>query len=306
MRTHHPAASALTLLLCLLLCGCTSSAPSRKHALLLAAGDEGYYWENLIEGAQDAAADNGWELSVQILSPEEDVSQALADADGSADLIALAPSPQAVPEAAALETPLALLGNDAPALPAVYRVYDTILMGTTTGGSFFKYIGLQKDVLLVVDPSEYAHASTWRTRFLTQMGFQGSRILRTVDATSEIDGMAAEIASTLAVNPSIDGIVCTTQNGTCAALHAVRQSGRFVPILGADFNQEIAQGIYDGYIRASVVRNGYAYGYMGIENAILILSGQNISESRTLDALVIDKDNLFDDAYAPLLYGKTS
>ena len=51
MRTHHLAASALTLLLCLLLCGC-ATAPSRKHALLLASGDEGYYWKNLIEGAQ--------------------------------------------------------------------------------------------------------------------------------------------------------------------------------------------------------------------------------------------------------------
>ena len=69
MRTHHLAASALTLLLCFLLCGC-ATAPSRKHALLLASGDEGHYWKNLIEGAQDAAADNGWELNVQILSPE--------------------------------------------------------------------------------------------------------------------------------------------------------------------------------------------------------------------------------------------
>ena len=47
MRTHHLAASALTLLLCLLLCGC-ATAPSRKHALLLASGDEGHYWKNLI------------------------------------------------------------------------------------------------------------------------------------------------------------------------------------------------------------------------------------------------------------------
>ena len=45
---------------------------------------------------------------------------------------------------------------------------------------------------------------------------------------------------------------------------------------------------------------------MGIENAIRILCGQGIAETRTLDALVINSENLFDPAYAPLLYDITA
>ncbi len=207
--------------------------------------------ENLIEGAQDAAADNGWELDVQILSPEEDVSQALSDADGSADLIALATVPRPIFSFRIWQRRLHCWEPTATRSP-VYSIYDTTMMGNTTGGNFRKFFGLQKTCCwLSIGPNILP--TSWRNRFLEQVGAQGTRIPARGGRQSDPEAMESEITQTLAVNPAIDSIICTTQNGTCAALRAVERYGRFVPILAQTSIRRSHRASTTGTIRASIV-----------------------------------------------------
>lgn len=55
-------------------------------------------------------------------------------------------------------------------------------------------------------------------------------------------------------------------------------------------------------MRGTVVHTIYGCAYMAVENAIRMASGREADGKKTLEALYVDAENMFDDALAPLLY----
>ncbi len=306
MRDHRAALAVLclALLLPLLLTGCQGPYASGHLLFLIAERDEGFYWENLLQGASLAAKDNGWTLESAFLSKGENLDDLLAQAgERGAETIALALLPEHLPADYAYETPLILMGADWSHPRVSVRVFDeNTIIGKRVGQLLAKRIGLQKNLMLVTTTETYVYDDEWETALRNELGMQGSQVVSRVNCADNANLAYARCRWALEAHPEIEGIVCSSENATTGALRAVRSLGVPAPIIGADFNSNIALGLRDGLLCLTVVRNAYACGYMGVENAIRLSSGKSAAVKKQLDAVYVDADNLFDDEMRVFLF----
>ena len=66
-------------------------------------------------------------------------------------------------------------------------------------------------------------------------------------------------------------------------------------LVGFDSNVATVDGLQEGSVDALIVQNPYAMGYLGVESAYKLLSGQGSSLERTVDTStkIVDRRNLF-------------
>lgn len=307
MRAHHLARAALslTLLVCLLLTGCQPD--ERPHLIFLVVEDEqGYYWENLIEGATVAAQDNGWLLHIALYDPEAGLDPLIAQAEGfNADYLALALNRHNLPDSYPDTLPLILLGSDALSDDASILVSgEETTIGKRTGQLCAWAIGLQKRMMLLTTTPSLDPADDWEIALRGELGFQGSLVSARVNCEDDENEAYLQCRQLLSSTSPPDGIICRTESATQGALRAVRSLGLQIPIIGTDFNDEIALGLRDGLVRLTVVRSAFAYGYMGVENAIRLSNGRysGLETTKLLDAVYVDADNMFDENLLAFLY----
>ena len=81
------------------------------------------------------------------------------------------------------------------------------------------------------------------------------------------------------------------------AAEAVEELGlsQQVFLVGFDSNVATVDGLQEGSVDALIVQNPYAMGYLGVESAYRLLSGQGGSLAPTVDTAtsIVDLENLF-------------
>ena len=77
------------------------------------------------------------------------------------------------------------------------------------------------------------------------------------------------------------------------AAQAVEYLNRSLVIVGTDVVPDLAECIESGRVTASVVRNSFGMGYLGVEYASAHLAGEETPERRTLSSVVVTRDNLY-------------
>lgn len=307
MRHHRAALPALCLSAALLagaLCGCGSTDAARSIRLVTDK-TEGFYWENLIAGAQLAADDAGWQLEVALWD-EEGGMQAQIDAarQSGAEFLAIASASTEprLPQGYNGDPEVILIGQQTGDAATVNIAYDSNTVGRAVGTQAGNQIGLQKNFLLVATTETYRFSDRWEDALRNVLGQQGSRVAQRVDCGDDAERAYSLCLAALDSGVRYDGILCASENATLGALRAVRALGSDVPIIGAEMNDEIALGLRDGQVRGTVVHTIYGCAYMAVENAIRMASGREADGKKTLEALYVDAENMFDDALAPLLY----
>ena len=307
MRKIRTALSVLLILL--LLCTSVGCAPQEQQAIYMVTdGQEGYYWENMILGAKAAVYDAGWEIQVVAWEDEPDMKAHInAARESGAGYIVTAFSDERsrANEMMFLDADapqLIVLGKDTGETWAATRmVFDESQTGT--GQQLAKHIGMQSDLLLVVDKAHYNYWDQWEVPMRRTLGNHGSRVLERLYCAGEEDTAYRLCMQALATyGDSIDGIVCSGQMGTHGALRAVKESGLNIPIIGAEFDEVIAQGLSEGIIRASLVHMTYGCGYMGIEKAVHLENDREIESWAAMAAIYVDAENMFDENLLPFLY----
>ena len=68
---------------------------------------------------------------------------------------------------------------------------------------------------------------------------------------------------------------------------------RDVAIVGTDIVPDLIECIEDGSVSATIVRNSFGMGYLGVEYAVDVLEGEEVPEVQTLSSVVVTRDNLF-------------
>ena len=307
MRNHRAALSALCLSAALLtgaLCGCSGGDEARSIRLI-ADSTEGFYWENLIAGAQLAADDAGWQLEV-VQWDEEVGMQAQIDAarQSGVDFLAIAAddAEPRLPQGYNGDPEVILIGQETGDAATVNITYDSSTVGKGVGTLTGSKVGLQKNYLLVAITETYRFSDRWEDGLRYVLGQQGSRIAQRVNCGDNAERAYSLCLAALGSGARCDGIICASENATLGALRAVRARGSDVPIIGAEFNDEIALGLRDGQVRGTVVHTVYGCAYMAVENAIRMASGRETDGKKMLDVLYVDAQNMFDEELAPLLY----
>ena len=98
-------------------------------------------------------------------------------------------------------------------------------------------------------------------------------------------------------HPEINVVLAFNEPTSVGAAAAVAQMGLSdrVYLVGFDSNVATVEGLQNGSVDALVVQNPYAMGYMGVESAYQLLTGQGSRLSDTVDTStrVVTLENMF-------------
>ena len=107
----------------------------------------------------------------------------------------------------------------------------------------------------------------------------------------------ADTGSLLASYPEINVVIAFNEPTAVGAARALSERGLGADtwLVGFDSNVETIDKLQDGVVDALIVQNPYAMGYLGVESAYRLLSGQGGALEATVDTAttIVDRDNMF-------------
>ena len=124
-----------------------------------------------------------------------------------------------------------------------------------------------------------------------------AQVAARINTLAEAGRAQADTEELLRAHPDINVLLAfnePTSVGAAAAVAAQERSDA-VFLVGFDSNPATVEGLQNGSVDALIVQNPYAMGYLGVESAYRLLSGQGGSLAPTVDTAtsIVDLENLF-------------
>jgi ribose transport system substrate-binding protein len=124
-----------------------------------------------------------------------------------------------------------------------------------------------------------------------------ARITAVVNTLTEAGQAQADTAGLLQAHPEINVLMAFNEPTSVGAARAVHAMGRSEDLFFVGFDSNVAtiDGLQDGCVDALIVQNPYAMGYLGVESAYRLLSGQRGGLEAMVDTStqIVDRENLF-------------
>ena len=124
-----------------------------------------------------------------------------------------------------------------------------------------------------------------------------AEVVAVINTLAEAGQARDDTADMLAEHPEINVLLAFNEPTSVGAAEAVSELGlsESVFLVGFDSNVATVDGLQEGSVDALVVQNPYAMGYLGVESAYKLLSGQGDSLESTVDTStqVVDRENIF-------------
>ena len=124
-----------------------------------------------------------------------------------------------------------------------------------------------------------------------------AEITAVINTLAEAEHAREDTAALLTAHPGIDVLLAFNEPTSVGAAEAVEELGlsQKVFLVGFDSNVITIDGLQEGSVDALVVQNPYAMGYLGVESAYKLLSGQGGELEQTVDTStqIVDRENLF-------------
>lgn len=301
--------AALAAALVLALAGCSSPAASpRRKVAVVAKSTSTEFWKAVFTGAEAAATEYNLELTITGPETEEDyetqnamVAQAVAD--GAQALVFSAIDYEANAEAinAAARAGVYIVGIDSAVNSSLVRTY----IGTNNyaAGCMAAQAALDgREGALRVGLVNYDRNSAngqAREQGARDTFAQSGRaeIVAGINTLSSAEGSCADTAAMLAMHPEIDVLLAFNEPISVGAARAVKQAGKEDDIffVAFDSNVETVDGLQTGEVDALIVQNTYAMGYLGVESAYKLLTGNGDTLEQTVDTTtrIINRENMF-------------
>ena len=124
-----------------------------------------------------------------------------------------------------------------------------------------------------------------------------AEIISVINTLAEADQAQADARAMLTAHPEINVLLAFNEPTSVGAARAVAGAGRSeeVFLVGFDSNVATVDGLQEGSVDALIVQNPYAMGYLGVESAYQLLTGQAGGMEQVVDTStrIVDRDNLF-------------
>lgn len=298
--------AALALLLCA--CGGGETAPERRPVALIVKSTGSEFFLSVFAGAQAAATEYNLDLTIAGPETEEDYetqNQMIAEAvEAGAEAIVFSAidyerNAAAIGEAA--RQGVRIISIDSGVGSESVKTYigtDNYAAGQMaaraalegTGGTM--YVGL-------VNYNEGTANGQERVRGAMDAltGSGRAQIAGIATTLTEAGQARADAAALLEAHPEINVLLAFNEPTSVGAAQAVRDAGRSEDLFFVGFDSNVAtiEGLQDGYVDALIVQNPYAMGYLGVESAYRLLSGQGGSLEPMVDTStqIVNRENLF-------------
>lgn len=303
-------AAACALLAALLLSGCAADAVgSEQHTVaLVAKSTETEFWLSVFAGAEAAATEYNLKLSISGPETEEDYESqnrmvAEAVAAGAEALVFSAidyeNNASAIDDAARAGVKIVAIDSSvASDMVSTYIGTDNYAAGQMAAQAALDRVEGELVVGIVNYDISSANGQERERGAVALLDESGrAEVVAVINTLAEAGQARDDTADMLAEHPEINVLLAFNEPTSVGAAEAVSELGlsESVFLVGFDSNVATVDGLQEGSVDALVVQNPYAMGYLGVESAYKLLSGQGDSLENTVDTStqVVDRENIF-------------
>ena len=302
------ALGAALALACLSACGGEQESGQRHKVVLVAKSTQTEFWLSVFAGAQAAAAEYNVELTNMGPETEEDyetqnrmVAEAVADGAEALVFSAIDYENNAAAVDAAGQAGVKIVSIDSGVDSDQVGTYigtDNYAAGRMAAQAALE--GVEGELVVgLVNYDESTANGQERERgvrdALTESG--RARVAASVTTLVEAGRAQTDTADLLRNNPEINAVIAFNEPTSVGAARAVAELGLSdeVFLVGFDSNVATIDGLQEGSVDALIVQNPYAMGYLGVESAYQLLSGQGAGLEPTVDTAtqIVNRGNLF-------------
>ena len=293
-----------------MLCSCASAAPvAEQHTVaLIAKSTETEFWLSVFAGAEAAAAEYNAKLTVVGPETEEDyetqnamVEQAVEKGAQAIVFSAIDYENNATAIDAAAAAGVKIVAIDSSVDSSAVSTYigtDNYAAGRMAALAALERVEGDLKVGIVNYDVSSANGQEREEGAVDEFKESGrAEIVSVINTLAEAVHAQADTAALLMDRPEINVLLAFNEPTSVGAANAVRELGLSddVFLVGFDSNVATVDGLQEGSVDALVVQNPYAMGYLGVEAACKMLSGQGGSLETTVDTAtrVVDRENLF-------------
>ncbi len=291
-------------------------SPDTRHKVALVAKSTGTeFWKSVFAGARAAGNEYNLELTIAGPDAEEDyetqnelVAQAVADGAEAVVFSAIdfEKNVPAVEAAAAAGVRVVSIdsGVNSPCASA-YIGTDNLAAGRMAGQAALAPDGELRVGLVNFDAG--TANGQQRERGVRAALAEDARVVETaaVYTDSAAGAARADTVELLTGHPELNVLIAFNEPVTVGAARAVEELGLEdrVWLVGFDSNVEAVDMLQTGAVDALVVQNPYAIGYLGVENAWKLLTGQPAAPEADLwtATTLVTRENMFSTACQRLL-----
>ena len=298
------------LLLCLLLSACAPEEEySRQHTVaLVVKSTQTEFWLSVFAGAEAAASEYNMQLSIFGPQTEEDYetqNQMVAEAveAGAEALVfsAIDYNNNAAAIDAAAEKGVKIVAIDSNVASSMVSTYigtDNYAAGQMAAQAALNRMdGILKIGIVNYDISSANGKERERGAVDILAGSSRVEIISAINTLADAGQTKRDTIEMLQAHPEINALLAFNEPTSVGAAQAVRELGlsEDVLLVGFDSNVETVDGLQDGSVDALIVQNPYAMGYLGVESAYKLLTGQGGELDRVVDTStqIVDRNNLF-------------
>ncbi|HJD21623.1 MAG TPA: substrate-binding domain-containing protein [Candidatus Gemmiger faecigallinarum] len=307
-RNKFAALACACLAVCL--CACSSAAPAgtRHRVAIVAKSTQTEFWLSVFAGAEAAATEYNIALSITGPATEEDYetqNRMVADAveDGAEALVfsAIDFENNASAIDAAADAGVAVVAIDSNVDSGAVRTYigtDNYAAGQMAARAALDGVEGELNVGIVNYDVSSANGQERERGAVDAFEESGrARVVAVINTLAEAARAQTDAAAMLAEHPEINVLLAFNEPTSVGAADAVEDMGlaEDVFLVGFDSNVATIDGLQTGTVDALIVQNPYAMGYLGVESAYRLLSGQGGSVEATVDTStrIVDRDNMF-------------
>ena len=293
-----------------LLCGCRSeSDPAQRHSVaLVVKSTQSEFFRSVFAGAEAAAAEYNLELTIAGPETEEDYeaqNQLIAQAvEAGAEAIvfsAIDHEENAAAIDAAAQAGVQIVTIDSGVGSDQVSTYigtNNYAAGQMAAHAILERVSGPLYVGVVNYDVSTAKGQERERGAADAFAASGrAQITAVVNTLTEAGQAQEDTVALLTAHPEINVLLALNEPTSVGAARAVEELGlsEEVFFVGFDSNVVTVDGLQDGSVDALVVQNPYAMGYLGVESAYQLLTGQGGSLAETVDTStqVVDRSNLF-------------
>ena len=284
----------------LLLSGCGTGAELRQHSVaLVAKSTQTEFWLSVFAGAEAAATEYNVALSIIGPDTEEDYetqNRMVADAAAAgAEAIVFS----AIDEAARAGVKIVAIDSSvASDMVSTYIGTDNYAAGQMAARAALERVEGPLTVGVVNYDISSANGQEREHGALAVLEESGrTEIAAVINTLAEAGKAREDTTAMLEEHPDINVLLAFNEPTSVGAAEAVKELGlsESVFLVGFDSNVATVDGLQDGCVDALVVQNPYAMGYLGVESAYKLLTGQDSGLAKTVDTStqVVDRENMF-------------
>lgn len=298
------------MVLALLLSGCAAGVPAKPHTVtVIAKSTQTEFWLSVFAGAKAAATEYNAELNILGPETEEDYetqNQMIADAvEAGTEAIVFSAidfekNAAAIDDAARAGVKIVAIDSSVDSeLVSTYIGTDNYAAGQMAAQAALDRVDGPLKVGVVNYDVGTANGQERERGALDAFRDSGrAEITAVVNTLTDAARARTDTAAMLGRSPDINVLLAFNEPTSVGAAQAVEDLGcaEDVFLVGFDSNVVTIDGLQEGTVDALVVQNPYAMGYLGVESACRLLTGQTNDMEPTVDTStkIVDRDNLFE------------